>query len=79
MKRYGTKPEITKEMKKDAAFENGLIVLILLAALTIGELWFNLLGATLWIVLIIIAFIKAFLVVRDYMHIERLFAGEEEH
>jgi cytochrome c oxidase subunit IV len=67
------------EKKKAQAYEKGLIVLIVLAVLTIGELWFALFGITWWSILILIALGKAFLVVRDYMHIGRLFAGEEEH
>jgi cytochrome c oxidase subunit IV len=65
--------------KKAQIYEKGIIVLIILAVLTIGELWFALFGLTWWSILILIAFTKAFLVVRDYMHIGRLFVGEEEH
>lgn len=67
------------EKGKNQAYEKGIFVLIVLAALTIGELWFALFGVTWWSILIAIALIKAFLIVRDYMHIGRLFAGEEEH
>ena len=67
------------EKKKNQAYEKGIIVLIVLAVLTIGELWFALFGLTWWSILILIALAKAFLVVRDYMHIGRLFAGEEQH
>jgi cytochrome c oxidase subunit IV len=67
------------DKKKSQAYEKGIIVLIILAVLTIGELWFALFGVTWWSILILIALAKAFLVVRDYMHIGRLFAGEEEH
>lgn len=65
--------------KKAQIYEKGIIVLIILAVLTIGELWFALFGLTWWSILILIALAKAFLVVRDYMHIGRLFAGEEQH
>jgi len=64
---------------KSQIYEKGIFVLIILASLTIGELWFALFGITWWSILIGIALFKAFLVVRDYMHIGRLFAGEEEH
>ena len=67
------------DKKKTQVYEKGIIVLIILAMLTIGELWFALFGVTWWSILILIALTKAFLVVRDYMHIGRLFAGEEEH
>lgn len=66
------------EEKKKMAYRIGTTVLILLIFLTIGE---YLIGANVigWSgVLIAIALIKAFFVVRDYMHIGRLFAAEEE-
>ena len=66
------------EKKKKAAYEKGLIVLVWLAVLTIGELWFALLEIPWWSILVAIALVKATLVVRDYMHIGRLFSGEEE-
>jgi hypothetical protein len=65
--------------KKKTNYETGLVVLIWLAVLTIGELWFALMEIPLWSILVVIALIKATLVVRDYMHIGRLFSGEEEH
>jgi len=65
--------------KKKTVFESGLIVLVWLAVLTIGELWFALMGIPWWSILVVIALIKATLVVREYMHIGRLFTGEEEH
>jgi hypothetical protein len=67
------------EKKKKLAYEKGLIVLVWLAVLTIGELWFALMEIPWWSILLFIALVKASLVVRDYMHIGRLFAGEEEH
>jgi cytochrome c oxidase subunit IV len=66
-----------EEKKKAQAYEKGIIVLIILAVLSIGELWFVLFGLTWWSILILVALTKAFLVVRDYMHIGRLFSGEE--
>lgn len=68
-----------EKKEKSQIYEKGIFVLIILASLTIGELWFALFGITWWSILIVIALIKAFLVVRDYMHIGRLFTGEEEH
>ena len=64
---------------KKATYEKGIIILVWLAVLTIGELWFALMGLPWWSILVLIALIKATLVVRDYMHIGRLFSGEEEH
>ena len=67
------------EKKKKATYEKGLIVLVWLAVLTIGELWFALMGIPWWSILVVIALVKATLVVRDYMHIGRLFNDEETH
>ena len=67
------------ENKKKNAYEKGLIILVWLAVLTVGELWFALLEIPWWSLLVAIALLKATLVVRDYMHIGRLFSGEEEH
>lgn len=66
------------EEQKKQAFRIGTTVLILLMFLTIGEF---LIGSFVvgWSgVLIAIALIKTFFVVRDYMHIGRLFSAEEE-
>lgn len=65
--------------KKKAAYERGIILLVWLAVLSIAELWFALMELPWWSILVVIALIKAGLVVRDYMHIGRLFYGEEEH
>ncbi len=70
--------------KKDK-YGVGVTILVLLAAASIGEYGIavtgqNLLrvGSDMGFVLILIALLKAFLVVRDYMHIGRLFSGGEE-
>jgi hypothetical protein len=66
------------ETKKKNAFRIGVAVFILLAFMTIGEFFIGAYvvgwAAPLWL----IAFLKAALIVRDYMHLPRLFAGEEE-
>jgi len=67
------------EKKTKTAYQSGLNVLTWLAVLTIGELWFVLMGIPWWSILVVIALVKAVLVVREYMHIGRLFYGEEEH
>jgi len=66
------------EEKKQQAYRIGWVVLILLAFLTIGEYLIGSYTVGLASALLLIALIKAFFVVRDYMHIGRLFAGEEE-
>ena len=67
------------DKKKKAVYENGLIILVWLVVLTIGELWFALLGIPWWSILVVIALVKATLVVRNYMHFGRLFSEEQEH
>lgn len=66
--------------QKKQAYRVGVGVLIILASLTIGEYFLGSIApvwaAPLWL----IALIKAFFIVRDYMHLPRLFAeGEETH
>ena len=64
--------------KKQEAYRIGVSILILLAILTIGEYFVGVVAYNWWFVLIGIAIIKAYYVVRDYMHIGRVFAGDEE-
>ena len=66
------------EEKKKEALQIGFGVLVLLVVLTIGEFWVGAVASAWWAPLIAIALLKAFFVVRDYMHIGRLFAGDEE-
>jgi hypothetical protein len=69
------------EEKKKKAQQTGMVVLILLLGLTIGEF---LLGkyAYSWSVIAVpllgISILKSFFIVRDYMHVGRVFAGDEE-
>lgn len=64
--------------KKAEAFRIGLAVLVLLAALTVGEYFIGSIAIGWTAPLIVIGLIKAFFIVRDYMHISRVFAGGEE-
>ena len=64
--------------KKKAAWQVGFAVFILLVALTIGEYFVGAIAVTWWFILIGIALLKAFFVIRDYMHLPRLFKGDEE-
>jgi hypothetical protein len=70
--------ETQLEEKKKEAFRIGASVLILLAVLTLGEFWIGSIASSWWAPLLSVALLKAFLVVRDYMHLPRLFAAEEE-
>jgi hypothetical protein len=71
------KMDTKMEEKKKDAFRVGLGVLILLTVATLGEYWIGTVASVWWAPLLMIALLKAFLVVRDYMHLPRLFAGEE--
>ena len=66
------------EESKKKAFNVGLVVLIMLAVLTVGEYMIGSVASTWFAPLMLIALIKAFFILRDYMHISRVFAGEEE-
>ncbi len=60
-------------------YRAGAAVFIILASLTIGEYTIGSI-APAWIApLFGVAILKAYLIVRDYMHLGRLFSGEEEH
>jgi hypothetical protein len=64
--------------KKERAFRVGIVVLIMLTFFTLGEFLIGAFTEGLWMALFAIAAIKAFFVIRDYMHISRVFWGEEE-
>jgi len=67
-----------KNEKKTAAYNIGVVVFILLVALTIGEYFIGSIAVGWTWPLWLIAAIKAVLIIRDYMHVNRLFAGNEE-
>jgi hypothetical protein len=69
--------ENAQEIKKLEAWKIGQSVFLLLAFLTIGEYFLGSIAASWWVPLLGIAGLKAFFVVRDYMHISRLFTEEE--
>jgi hypothetical protein len=62
---------------KQEKFRIGLTILLLLIVFTIGEFGIAAVGANIAAAFFGIALLKAFLVVRDYMHIGRLFDEEE--
>lgn len=66
------------EEKKKYAYRVGVVVLILLVTFTIGEFFIGMVAPAWGGVLLIIATLKAFFVVRDYMHLGRLFQPEDE-
>jgi len=61
-----------------SAYRIGVTVLILLGAFTIGEYFIGQVAPTWAAVLLSIATFKAFFVIRDYMHIGRVFSPEDE-
>jgi hypothetical protein len=62
------------------ALRTGIVIMLILAVLTALEYGVGLLTTGWWLPLILLALIKAFFVLRDYMHIARLWtADEEEH
>ncbi len=66
------------EQKKAEAYRIGVGVIIILAVFTIGEFMVGSVAIGWWQPLIAIAIFKAYFIMRDYMHLPRLFAGEEE-
>lgn len=66
------------EEKRNEAYRVGVGVMILLAVLTIGEYFLGSIASAWWAPLMLIALVKAFFVLRDYMHVGRLFSEEEE-
>ncbi|MDD5466897.1 MAG: cytochrome C oxidase subunit IV family protein [Anaerolineales bacterium] len=66
-----------ENMKKEA-YRAGFSVLVLLAVLTVGEYLLGSIAVGWWAPLVGTSLLKAFFIVRDYMHLPRLFAGEEE-
>lgn len=73
-------PTIDEKMlaKKNTAYQAGVTIFIILLALTIGEYALGAVGTPWWMVLLAIAVLKAFFVLRDYMHFSRLLAVDKE-
>ena len=65
------------EEKRKSDFNVSSVVLILLVAATIGEFFMGLFAYNWAMPLLGVAILKAFFVVRDYMHIGKVFAGDE--
>ena len=63
----------TKEL-----YQKGAYILMILAMLTIGEFLLASVGAPWWSIFFLIAILKAYFVVMNYMHLPRLFAVDEE-
>lgn len=69
--------EVVPKKQKSTHYRTGIIVILILAVFTAIEFTISQIGN--WIaVLVIIGLLKAFLVIRDYMHVGKVFTGEEE-
>ncbi len=66
-----------EDEKKLDAFRIGNLVLVILAVFTIGEFIVGAIAGGWWAVLLLIAITKAYYVIKDYMHIARVFRPEE--
>lgn len=67
--------------KKNEKYMIGVTIAIVLFVLTVGEFMLGEVGATYgsWImVLLLVAILKAAMVVREYMHIGKVFGTQEE-
>ena len=63
------------ENRKAAAYRLGLITLIILAVLTVAEYFVSIYTGSL-ILLMIVALIKAAIIVNNFMHITRLWRAD---
>lgn len=70
--------ENNMDQKKAIAYRVGIAVMILLIVLTIGEYFLGKIAIGWTWPLWGIALIKAFFIIRDYMHLPRLFGEVEE-
>ncbi len=70
--------ETNQDSKRNIAYQIGVFVLIVLTMLTLGEFAISLIAPAWWWALVVIAVIKAYFILRDYMHLGRLFSGDEE-
>lgn len=66
------------EENKQKAFRAGVMVAVLLGVLTVVEYFIGALASSWWWALLFLGVWKAFYVVRDYMHLPRVFRGDEE-
>jgi hypothetical protein len=65
------------EDKKKMSYRNGVIILVILFAMTLVEFFIAIYLPYWWGALMVVVAIKAFFVIRDYMHVGRVFSAEE--
>lgn len=70
--------EPDKEAELKEALRNGVWILVMLSVLTFGEFLVAVIAPPWGMLLFAVAFWKTFYVVKSYMHIGRLFGGDEE-
>ena len=68
-----------QEEARQEAIKAGSWVFLMLAILTVGEFTTAVIAAPWTFVLWLVAIWKAYYVIKDYMHIGRLFKDEETH
>ena len=68
--------EKSEDYKADLSAGNW--ILVMLAVLTVGEFLVGVIAPPWGFILLIIALWKAFYVIKDFMHVGRLFGGDEE-
>ncbi|GAB4577566.1 MAG: hypothetical protein Fur0022_02970 [Anaerolineales bacterium] len=69
-----------EQQTKKADYSVNILVVIILSLLTAGEYYLGVIATTnIAGVMLAIGLLKAFFIVRDYMHIGRLFSGGEDH
>jgi hypothetical protein len=60
-------------------YRTGVAIFIILVSLTIGEYAIGAIAPVWGVALLGVAILKAYYIIRDYMHLPRLFSGEEDH
>ena len=64
--------------KKAQEFRRGVVVLVILAVLTLVEFGIAI-TTNLWFLLVVIALVKAAIVIQYFMHLPRVFSEEGGH
>ncbi|MCG8347812.1 MAG: cytochrome C oxidase subunit IV family protein [Chloroflexales bacterium] len=64
--------------KKATALRRGVVILVILAVLTIVEYFVGVSFNSAWL-LLLIALIKAWVVLQYFMHLPRVFSAEGDH
>jgi hypothetical protein len=65
------------EEKMKQAYWVGIVVLIMLGTMTIGEYFIGSLAGAWWAPLLAVACLKAYFILKHYMHIGKVFASTE--